>query len=436
MITVGLDFGTHQTKICYETLENGRRTYDVFQFPTPRRHKESTLPSLIYVDEFDLLHYGYDAMDAMQGSVYGRAITYFKQKMFSSSISDTERDEAKHWAILYLTYIIIKLDMYFKKAKNAPYIVQMGMPTSAEPSRYIFCKCQAISAMATAMLLARDEFHGDMFTFLHNTPYSQLRALVNKYLTSLPSNIEEIRKTFPILVFPEAYASLIPLINDHKLPDIGLNLFVDIGGGTVDISLFTNQMDWHTGQERPCLHYYDSVPYGLNMITGQNINKSHIVKIAHGQVSFEGANRFRQKLITTLNHMMSKLRELYEQNGKGLVMPFQNFCLQTMDKRPICYSGGGSLFDNLRVSLEKEGENPYYFTDVKKVSSLIDHSEFPVNKEMIPVLATAFALSHESLRYKGKSEAPDALTLVPLGNLVKGVKLAQAPMTFKKAPKW
>ena len=430
MVTVGLDFGTHQTKVCYERIENGTYFYDIFRFPSPHgKAEEWTLPSLIRLCADETLRYGHDAAADGTG---GQSVAYFKQKMFSTEVTTGEREIATRWAVLYLAFVLFQLDARFHGPR---YVVQMGMPTSADPGRYDFCKHQALQAMAAAMLIVRDEFQGDLNRFLR-TSRARLVEMVEKCRKRIPHDIGELRRRFPILVFPEAYAALIPLINDRKLPKIGPSLFVDIGGGTVDISFFTNQMDKSTGKDRPCLYYYHSVPYGLNMITGQDINRDHNVRIGLGQITREAAVRFRENLMCAVDEMMAVLKKAYEQCGKTVLMPFSNLCAQMLDGRPICYSGGGSMFPDLKRPVERMRGIRYRFTDCKSVSELINHSKLYVRDSIFPVLATAFALSHQSLAHFGGEKDPDSIALVSIGQLFDGVKLPQQAMKDSHPIMW
>ena len=410
MITVGFDFGTHQTKVCYERVEQGTTFYDVIRFKKTNGQDALTLPSFIHVRPNGTLRYGHDAVSDRAG---GRAITYFKPLVFSWTAGKMDIAEAEKWAVLYLAYVILKLD---EKLGTTKYTVQMGMPTDADPVHYGFCKRQAIKVMASAMLMARHVFKNNLGNFLQ-TPHSVLADAASQCMAHVPTDIREARKLFPIFVFPEAYVALIPLIKDHRLPSVGPNLFVDIGGGTVDISLFTSQMDFSTGEERPFLYYFDSVPYGLNMITRQDPATSHNVQISKSQVTWDCSRRFEEEMKKAVNKMIALLKGKYVAAGKDSFMPFLNFCAQVLDGRPICYSGGGSMFQQLRLPLDRNSGGVIYgFSHVTTVSALINQAKLGVDEHMFHVLATAFALSHQKL-LNNKADEPDQIQLVPLERL-------------------
>jgi hypothetical protein len=432
MITVGFDFGTHQTKICYETVESGTVFYDVFKFKGADGKSNFTLPSFIRRYSDDTLRYGYDALDDIRGS---RAITYFKQVMFSWTCSEEKRIAAEQWSVLYLAFLIFKLD---EKFKSSSYIIQMGMPTDANPEHYNFTKRQAVKVMAAAMILARKVFKGNLEAYLA-VPHRELVEMVKKCMAVIPENVDEVRKNFPIFVFPEAYASLIPLIKDRKLPTVGPNLFVDIGGGTVDVSFFTNQIE--VGQSHPCLYYYFSIPYGLNMITEQNVEMSHNVMIGKKEITQRRIDQFRAQLVSAVDKMMNALRRKYNEMDRGLVMPFVNLCAQILDGRPICYSGGGSIFQELQLPIKSNRNGiGYNFSSVTSVSKLIDHSKLYVNNEMFHVLATAFALSKRSLGNDATTEERDGIKLVSLDRLFGGIHnpigVGQIEFTSRGRRRW
>lgn len=421
MTTVGFDFGTHQTKICFESIESGTSFYEVFRFRKPNGEDAETLPSFIRLAGDGRLRYGYEALGA---AADGTAITYFKQVMFSWSANANDRAEAERWSVLYLAYVILKLDARFGGPR---YIVQMGMPTDADPVHYKFCKHQAIKVMASAMQLARETFRNDLVAFL-NAPNLQLKGFAKTYLDAIPQDDRDARRRFPIFVFPEAYAALIPLINDHKLPNVGPNLFVDIGGGTVDISFFTNQMDEGAGRRCPCLYYYYSIPYGLNVITGQDLKHSHNVDVNAGQMTWQNVVGFHAKMLESVDTIMTILRRKYEEMGRTGVMPFVNLCRQVLQGRPVCYSGGGSILNGLKIPLQNSHDGlSYEFSNVTTVSELIEHSKLYVDDRVFHVLATAFALSHSSLRSLGNRSMegvePDSIKLVSVEKLFSGVRI-------------
>lgn len=61
-IKIGLDFGTHQSKICVQRIPDeghGEPNYEFFQFTDLQGNKQFFLPSVIQINEDDTLSYGY-----------------------------------------------------------------------------------------------------------------------------------------------------------------------------------------------------------------------------------------------------------------------------------------------------------------------------------------------------------------------------------------
>lgn len=58
--TVGLDFGTHQTKVCVEDASNpAQKIYEFFEFDDPVGSKSVLLPSIVQINQDDTLSYGF-----------------------------------------------------------------------------------------------------------------------------------------------------------------------------------------------------------------------------------------------------------------------------------------------------------------------------------------------------------------------------------------
>ena len=78
---------------------------------------------------------------------------------------------------------------------------------------------------------------------------------------------KELKDEYGMLVFPEAYACLMPLVKSAKIAS-GMSLMVDIGGGTTDISFFTIE------NRSPQVYAFYSINKGLNFLTAAEIQIS------------------------------------------------------------------------------------------------------------------------------------------------------------------
>lgn len=101
-IRVGLDFGTHQTKICVQTIPDeghGEPIYEFFQFMDEHGIKQYFLPSLIQINEDNTLSYGFIDSSREKGAV--AKPTYEPDKL---GIADF--DIAETTSMLYDKYAI------------------------------------------------------------------------------------------------------------------------------------------------------------------------------------------------------------------------------------------------------------------------------------------------------------------------------------------
>ena len=102
MITVGLDFGTHQTKVCVEQRNGAELGYEFFMFKDAKGKEQFTLPSIIHQDGNGHLTYGY-LPDNLEG---GKIIRYFKQAVFASENSMFQKD-VEYYSIWYIIVLPI-----------------------------------------------------------------------------------------------------------------------------------------------------------------------------------------------------------------------------------------------------------------------------------------------------------------------------------------
>lgn len=103
MITVGLDFGTHQTKICVEEKNGAETHYGFYMFRDQQGNMQYTLPSIICITPDNKIKYGY--IDKRTVGSYKR---YFKQAVFRDvNSSDMMLWEAACYSIWYLAYILL-----------------------------------------------------------------------------------------------------------------------------------------------------------------------------------------------------------------------------------------------------------------------------------------------------------------------------------------
>lgn len=375
MLTVGLDFGTHQTKVCVERAEGVELSYSFFTFKDAKGKPQYTLPSIIRKESDGCLSYGYLTKKPMRIFHNGneKIIRYFKQMTFLDNVPKEEKEEAMLYSIWYIAYIIFDLE----QAYGTDFAIQMGVPTDS--GWFYFRKKTAVRIIASAYKLVEDVFENDKKRFL-NTTEEELREV-----TAVCDYSNEIREEYQMLIFPEAYACLKPLTSSSRIPG-GMSLLVDIGGGTTDISFFTLK------KRKPHIYGFYSIDKGLNYLTNAIDSKydtrtdSNVESEYELQqdriVAFEkGIDNVCQKLISEL---LSEFRLQSDLQMSQL--------MDALKSRPIIYTGGGSTFPSLCSRYQD-------FKDVKCVTGQDWRKESVNDMEKIeslglcPILSTAYGLA-------------------------------------------
>ncbi len=368
MITVGLDFGTHQTKICVEQKEGIELEYTFFKFLDTHNLSQYTLPSIIGIGNDGLLSYGY-----LPDNYDGRIIKYFKQKIYHSITNDDYQIENMYYAIWYLAFIFFDLE-----EKYDVFALQMGVPTDSDDYHINKAKAIATIIAVSAFKLVEDVFNKDKQKFL-STPITELESL-----TEIVTYSDDIKTDYAILVFPEAYVCLKPLVNQGKLTK-GMSLMVDIGGGTTDISFFTIE------KKQPQVYDFYSINKGLNYLTcAEDDNKKGIdVNVLNdSEIDPERKRVYFAEINQVCSTLRAKLEREFRKQTNLNILKLTN----ALRNRPLVYSGGGSTFSTLRVGYSG-------FVDKKQVSEKewetkdIDDINDIISKGLCPILSTAYGLA-------------------------------------------
>lgn len=397
--TIGLDFGTHQSKVCVETINGPEITYNFFKFKDENGKEHYTLPSVIYVDDSERLSYGYKITRKQETKKKNKYISafsdlaslltntpkasdkeyetqyilrYFKQATFTSIKNGMEHREAMLFTTWYLAYIVFELQEVY----GIDFAVQMGVPTDGE--RYDNQKKLAVQLMLSAYNLVENVFNNDKDAFLNST-ISELRSKT----VILPYDEDE-KFNYGILVFPEAYACLMPLVSSSKISS-GMSLMIDIGGGTTDISFFTIK------NNKPQVYAFYSVDKGLNYLTdAENLDSMRPDSNVHDESEIHKARIYDlQKDISNIHNNLIKrlVSELTSQTSKH---PSELY--RVLNIRPLIYSGGGSTFKKLRLPYGGFQEI-IHVSDKQWRTEAMDESRIIQGKGLCPVLSTAYGLS-------------------------------------------
>ena len=370
MITVGLDFGTHQTKVCIENKEGVELNYTFMKFEDTYHRQFYTLPSIIGVGKDGLLSYGY-----LPRRYDGRIIRYFKQSTFRPTSTGMTQVNAMYFSTWYIAFILFDLE----KMYGQEFTIQMGAPTDSSHVNVV--KTIATRIIASAYKLVEDVFANDKEKFLA-TP---MKELVD--LTELVPYSKETKEEYGLLVFPEAYACLKPLISQGKLAT-GMSLMIDIGGGTTDISFFTIE------DNKPQVYDFYSINKGLNFLTGANEN-NQTGTVVNVQDASEINQGRRNVFISEVNQVCDNLKNKLQHEFKKQTRLQVHRLLDALKSRPLVYCGGGSTFKSLRVCYGGYQDRKQISHKEWNAKSIKDIDEI-IDEELCPILSTAYGLAISS----------------------------------------
>jgi hypothetical protein len=393
MITVGLDFGTHQSKVCVETNDGVELRYSFFKFRDCSGKAQFTLPSIILEQSNGLLSYGY-----LPKNSKGNIVRYFKQGTFTKS-SNMTKSEAIYYSIWYLAYIFFDLEEEY----GQDFAIQMGVPTDGD--HFSAQKKLAVSLVLSAYRLVEQVYRNDKKAFL----YTRKSDLIRR--TEIVPYSKQQKKDYSILVLPEAYACLMPLIHQSKI-DNGMSLMVDIGGGTTDISFFSvirvGNNETMDASERLRLYDFYSINKGLNFLTdADKLNNSRLdsnVDLDGQALKSQCIAVLREEITQIYRGLVAKLEQSMKKQSALPVSELQRI----LQCRPIIFTGGGSTFPSLRVAYGG-------FKDIIHVSSkewrheVIDDIQRIEELGLCPILSTAYGLSISVLHDDIKCDKFDEL---------------------------
>ncbi len=499
--TVGLDFGTHQTKICIEDASNpAQKIYEFFECDDPNGGKTVLFPSIVQINDDDTISYGFiddhrckvmspeptpkpvlglpeepklilpgrpepepcppkPKKDNLKGhsikeqiayqeryknacaqweilckdinernkriyeeweldcigikndypydveeyererkrkqADYDRAVSqwenhhtprkqlfrYFKLATFSKQYWPYEIDPEiiSAW---YLTYLLFKV-----QEKIGPdFYTQMGVPYSMGER-----DCQEQKSIAFKILIAANRL-----IFEYKSLDNFLRAKYTELLdnTVLMSYSEQDILGFGINVIPEAFAGLTSITQKRKL-NRGMHLLIDIGGGTTDIAFFTI-----TDNNLPNIHAVLSFAIGLNYIFEEYAKTSNSQTIAEVEQKFRKKHEEFDEYISLYHNILKcQSDEMISRIEKEFLkrQPIHEIDIRklkhALSNQPVVYSGGGSLYGQMRVKLQ-------HFTDVRLINKELLNIPYVKNENIddriFTILATSYGLSIQS----------------------------------------
>lgn len=442
-IRVGLDFGTHQTKICVQrTPDEGRGepNYEFFKFVDLKGNEQYFLPSLIQVNEDDSLSYGYvdptkekndmvkpklkvvqiesdfdiaetaeiiyDQYASPKNTPDDMAIIGEMLKIRKRKLIEREEKEKREALESYQS----KLEEYKTNTSVFRYFKQATF-TEVEWKGSIDSETLCIWYLAYVIFLLESKFGTDFsinmgvpadektyeqkrmkavsilasaYNLVENVYMNDIDSFLNEKVDKLWEKTEYIKYSSDLK--EEYFINVFPeayasLIGLTSRGKLteGMSLTADIGGGTTDVSFFTIQ------EGHPVIYRYWSIPQGLNYIaelSGFDYSEGHFEEKASDEI----VEKFYKKRLEIVDVLVN---DLTNQLRKETNIPAKNL-RDALRNRILVYNGGGSTYRFLTVPIS-------YFSDVKLIDASIWKEENMKDKSAVSklclLLTTAYGLS-------------------------------------------
>lgn len=448
IIKIGLDFGTHQTKICIQKTPDeghGEPSYEFFSFADLEGVKSYFLPSIVQINQDDTLSYGFvdrskekdakvppklELLEIPTLDIHQEAKRLFVKYAFTNQDendvdvieqmlklkTDIERQKIEYENEIRRSNFDEAVKKYRASRNIFRYFKQATFSTREWDAK-IDSQRLCIWYLAYVIFLL-EERYGALFSIHMGIPtddnsFENKRKLAISTLASAYNLVEnvfendfnaflkthvdellektkivpfsnEVKEEYAINVFPEAYAGLLSLTSRGKLT-LGMSLTVDIGGGTTDISFFT------IDDRKPCIYKYWSIPVGLNYLAEES---------GFDYFEHELKQDFKDSVVDAYNAEKTKVVRklisiLYSKLSKTAIS--KNRLTAALKDRILVYMGGGSTFSN--VTNEHQP-----FTDVRRIDQTIWKEEQVKDKPEVEKLCTLLSVSFGLVSAKDDDE--------------------------------
>lgn len=442
-IRIGLDFGTHQTKICVQRIPDeghGIPEYEFFQFSDQKGKELFFIPSVVQINKDDTLSYGYvNPEEEKEGLPMPRLeiiepvdetrIDEDAHALYSKYSKDDTIDEEGLEALVNMLakkYVVDKslfkerveaasqkykeemeaynrernVFRYFKQATFAEYPWDCKIPST------LLC----IWYLAFIIFLLEDKYP-DGFAINMGVPtddksYQEKRELATRIILTAYHLVEEVYQKDLRLFLKEKVSNLmaktemLPFSEDEKeinrinvFPEayaslIGLTSRGKLSEGmsiNADIGGGTTDISFFIVKDRiPKIYKYWSISRGLNYLaemSGFDYSEKDFLKNVHQ----EFIDKFNRKKLEIIFNLETKLVELVRKSGI-----LRSNLFKALKDRIVVYNGGGSTYEELSTPISR-------FTDVKVADADLWAEEIVKDKKKVAkyfnLLTTAYGLS-------------------------------------------
>jgi hypothetical protein len=308
---------------------------------------------------------------------------YFKFALYSDEVNWLHQIDPETISIWYLTHILFLL----REKLGEDFFIQIGIPCGIQKKFHKKQKEKAICTLIAAYNLLEN----------YQTHNKFLAATFEELLDSTEKithfSEDDIAK-YGVDALPEAYAGLVSLTQKKKL-EKGMNLLVDIGGGTTDIAFFTI-----TEENLPDIHSVYSLYKGLNFIYENVSSISEMADLPKIQRLIDNAHEkfkdFEEATLVYKTELQGVTRKIINSIKDSFINSTPNHRLhigklnQAMRSRPVIYSGGGSTFKELIGKVESFSDTLKINKEMLSITTLKSEIQ---DDNMFAILSTAYGLS-------------------------------------------
>ncbi|MCH8525068.1 MAG: hypothetical protein LAT52_10995 [Balneolales bacterium] len=383
-ISVGLDFGTYQTKACvrFKRAANLPAEYHFVPFEKQTNGMDAYfLPSVISETKDDHFVYGQILTDArFTYSFFKIASAEDEEFRLDANVTEPKYDPKRFkpytpefLAVVYLAHVIEKIKQYVndelqpgkqkierkgflsrfqtqqKEDITYEWTIQMGVPTEYQQRHNAMRKrkFQQILYMAIELSEVTDK---------ETLTTTELKREVDRIFENLLThfNLESVREVDQdvwdalliskrMSVFPETAAGLHFLVRTNKLTKDKYYLALDIGGGSTDVSFFKVEADNSFTYLASKSAMVASNDIGLRMY-GSNMRLTELRDKLIASLSKPGIARNKEYQSAFKWVQQSINRQVYRMFNSQVYFRFENLKATTIYKDTSCYIyGGGAL---------------------------------------------------------------------------------------------
>lgn len=442
-IRVGLDFGTHQTKVCIQKTPDeghGIPEYEFFKFIDLNGKEQYFLPSVIQINKDDTLSYGYvDPRNEKEGlpcpikeevkpvdtsRIDDEAVMLYQK--YASEGNDEEHGLVVFTELLRKKYEIDKatyqervakaqtkfetdlkayrrerkLYRYFKQASFAEY------PWDSNVDHNLLCVWYLAYVLFLLEGLYPDGFLINMGVPTDDKTFQQKRELGSRILISAFHLVEDVYQRDLRAFLKEKVGNLIKKteivdFSEEDKESYYINIFPEAYASLIgltsrgklsegmsinaDIGGGTTDISFFIVKDKiPQIYKYWSINRGLNYIaemSGFSYSEKDFIKNAHKDI----IDKFNLKKNEVVYNLIRILITLLKESSID-----KSNLLAALKDRVLVYNGGGSTFPQLTTPI-------YYFNDVKVVDEEMWEEELIKDKKKVDnifnLLTTSYGLS-------------------------------------------